>query len=170
MKDVLSLRADLRCHAFEDDLLVYDPQEDRVHLLNKAAATVFTLLQAGSPLTEIEAQLTRESSYGADVLSIALDQLRTADFFVGNFASPSFDPSRREALQKIAAVGLGIVLPAIFTLAPSASYAQGGSLGLGAACSASGQCASGCCQQGQETGCNNNTCVNPATSCSKCRN
>lgn len=173
MKPLLSVRSGLQRHKLESDLLVYDPSADVVHLLNPTAATVFAQIASGSTQQQIIDQLNAqatESASGEDLYDIALDELNTAGLLAESqiLAQRGIDPTRRQALQRIATVGAGILIPAVLTLAPRL-YAQGSGRPLGADCDLSAQCASGCCQQGNAAPCVNKTCVNPAASCAVCR-
>ncbi|HUQ21370.1 MAG TPA: hypothetical protein VM099_17285 [Gemmatimonadaceae bacterium] len=155
----------------DNDLLVYDSINDQVHLLNSSAAVVFALMESGAPLTEIEKKVSDQYGIdtGPEMLAMAVDQISTAGLFDEAISAPPIDTTRRAVLQKVAAAGLGILLPAILTITPSKTYAQGSVKALGAPCDLSAECASGCCQKGEETACPNKTCVNPATQCAQCR-
>jgi hypothetical protein len=174
MKSFLSVRPGLQRHMLESDLLIYDPSADAVHLLNPTAASVLEMIEAGFSADQIIGRLddrADESARGSDLFDIAIDQLSSARLLSesASFEQRGIDTTRRQALQKIAAVGIGLMVPAILTLTPSSAYAQGSGLGNGAACESSQQCASGCCQQGNNGACPNKICVNPAASCAVCR-
>ena len=132
----------------DDQLLVYDPQNDRVHLLDATTAKVVELLDSGVAGEEIVDQLSQQHSLGtgADLLALTLDQLATAGLLAETktaVATTLVDGTRRQLLQKVAAVGLGLLVPTILTLTPSRAYAQASGSGLGSSCESSADCLGG---------------------------
>jgi hypothetical protein len=174
MQPLPTLRGDLRRHLLDDQLLVYDPINDHVHLLDSITAKVVGLMENGASAESIVDHLKAQHGPHADgdLLALTLDQLAAAGLLAETQdAVPTgmHDGTRRQMLQKVAAVGLGFLVPTILTLTPRLTYAQASGFGLGSACDSSSQCLNGCCQQGTSGACVNKTCVNPATACAVCR-
>jgi PqqD family protein of HPr-rel-A system len=159
------LRTDLRTHSLDDDLLVYDQQNEQVHLLNSSAALVFQRLQEGLQLADIEKELSAQygSMSGDELLAVALDELRGAQLLDHRDAGPGLEQTRRAMLQKLAGAGAALLIPAIVTLAPNRAYGQGSQAVLGAPCTVNTECLSQCCGKNSTGPCHANTCVDPNT-------
>jgi hypothetical protein len=155
----------------DDQLLVYDTQTDQIHLLNSTTAKVLELVEEGIGSDEVVKRLDEINggSQGADLLSLALGELRSAGLLeTKNVEVPKIhETTRRQMVQRIAAAGAVILVPAIITLAPQSAAAQGSQLANGSACTASGQCASGCCASNSAGACTNHLC-SPTPGCGNC--
>lgn len=110
---------------YPDETLVYDLDRHRAHCLNPTAA--FLLREADG--TRDVAELTRmaeaafEEDGGEDVIRLGLERLERARLVEWEGSSPApSGPSRREAIRRLATVGLAI--PAVMTVV-SPLYAQG---------------------------------------------
>lgn len=176
MKSLPRVRTGLLRHALDGQVLVYDPRDDRVHLLDPTTACVLELLEEGGWTAEtITPELARrlDVTANAGLLLLALDQLQIADLLDKNAATPTplVDVTRRDLVRKLALTGAAaLLIPAVATLTSSRAYAQsGGSINRanGAACDHSFQCLNGCCGSNSSGGCNNNVCQS-TTTCSNC--
>jgi hypothetical protein len=152
MRSLPRVRAGLLRHSLEDQVLVYDPKDEKVHLLDKTSGSVVELLQEGGWTPEgLVAELNDRFRVPADndVLALALQELGRVGL-IEDEVEPLIDSTRREAIKKIAASGAAVLMiPAIATLTSTAAYAQGSSLrGNGSACTLSNECVSGLCCNG----------------------
>ena len=153
MNSLPRIRSGLLRHPLDEQVLVYDTTEDRVHLLDPTTACVMELLETGENSEQgVMAELARRLNISADsdLVFLAIEQLRGADLLEPEPAIESSGVvSRREVVRKLAAAGIaGVLVPAISTFTASRAYAQGTVLGVGAACTASSQCLQGtgrCC-------------------------
>jgi hypothetical protein len=146
------VRLGLLRHPLEDQVLVYDPRDEKVHLLDKTSGSVVELLQEGGWTREgLIVELNDRFKIPADngVLTLAFEELRRAGLTEDDVA-PMIDSTRREVIKKIAASGAAaLMIPAIATLTSTAAYAQGSALrGNGTACTLGSQCVSGLCCNG----------------------
>lgn len=171
MTNLPTLRTGLRRHVLDDQLLVYDTKTDQIHLLNSTTAKVLDLIEEGFGSDDVIKKLDEinGATGGADLLSLALGELRSAGLLdTEKVEVPKIhETTRRQMVQRIAAAGAAILVPAIITLAPQSAAAQGSSLPNGSACTLSSQCASGCCATNSSGSCTNHTC-SPNT-CASCQ-
>src|SRR5260221_12640693 len=89
MSSIPRVRPGLLRHSMDDQILVYDPREDKVHLLNPTTACVLDLLQEGGWSEERmrdEVARRRNIEPSAELLSLSFDELRKADLLVPNAA------------------------------------------------------------------------------------
>src|SRR5688500_12137665 len=112
------VRPGLLRHPLDDQVLVYDSRDDRVHLLDPTTGCVFALLEEGGwtsagITTELAARL--DVSPSEDFLPLALDELRKAGLLEPVVApAPLADVTRREMVRKLALSGAATMLiPAI---------------------------------------------------------
>jgi hypothetical protein len=155
-------------HRLDDQLLVYDKIDDKVHLLDDTAAAVFELLEQGAGVDAIKSALDGRQTVlpGAELLALTLDELAKARLLESDFReSVPVNESRRQMLQKLTGAA-ALLIPAIVTLTPNRAYAQASRFGLGGPCTSSAQCFSGCCGSNSSGTCNNNQC-SPNT-CNNC--
>lgn len=156
MTQLPHLREGLLQHPLDDQVLVYDSESGRVHLLDATTASVLKSLQLAESAEMIAAKLERDtgSDRGEELLRLALDELATAGLTESS-AKPMGEPTRREILRRFAALGVAAAIPVIVSLTPN--VASGASLACGAACSATAQCPGTtrptchCCKKGGET-------------------
>ena len=132
------LREGLLQHPLDDQVLVYDSESGRVHLLDATTASVLKSLQLADSAETIVAKLERDtgSDRGEELLQLALDELATAG--LTKSAKPMGEPTRREIVRRFAALGVAAAVPVIISLTPN--VASGASLSCGAACAATAQC------------------------------
>ncbi len=131
------LRADLLFHQLDDEILVFDPKADKVHLLDATTAKVMRELRADA------------HDDGADpTFDLAIAELENAELLESESRAPGV--SRRDLLKKVAA---GVLVPAIVTLSPSLAYGQGSCLPKKACCTSDVQCCSTKCDPSTNTGC-----------------
>ena len=156
-----SLRTGLLRHRLDDQLLVYDRQEEQVHLLDGTTASVVEMLDQGIPSDSIAGRLggTEGVEGGAELLALALDQLAQARLIDPSEKSvaPMRETTRRQMIQRLAGLSAALIVPAIVTLAPRPAYAVTGG-GIGTACSASTQCSTNCCKSNGNATQGQNTC------------
>ena len=174
MTSLPSVKQGLRRHTLDNEVLVYDPVDEQIHLLNPTAASVLDMMLKGHEAEAIVSQLEAGAPKGTgdDLLQLALGELSAAHLFEDEGAMKkilSMQPStRREMLMRAAGIGAAIAVPSVLTLAPNKALAQAGtSLANGSACTSSTQCLSNCCGGNASGGCLNNKC-NPPANCSSC--
>jgi hypothetical protein len=169
MSHLPSIRPGVLRQKLDDELLVYDPQDEQIHLLNATAAKVFDHLQAGHAESDISATLASGDSdaNGAEMLAVALDELAIARLTEASpnvAANPAMAPTTRRAMvQRLIGVSAALVIPTIITLVPNTAQAAS-NLPNGSICVRSVECASGCCGGSSSGACTNNQC-NPAANC-----
>lgn len=143
------LKSGLLKHTLEDEMVVYDPADDRVHLIDQTTAVVFDLIEE-KKFTANAAADAMTLKFGADVngdhnpsalVDLALEQLRDAGLLT--FGAPAAGVDRREMIKKVALTGAAALLvPAVATLTATRGYAQAtGSVPHCGACTSSIQCA-----------------------------
>jgi hypothetical protein len=154
MSSLPRVRPGLLRHRLDDQILVYDPREDKVHLLDPTSACVLDLLQEGgwSPERMREEVARRMNVAGSEeLIALSLDELRKADLLETSAApvTPVTDLARREMLRKVGLVGAAaLAIPLITTLTATPAYAAcTGLLTAGQTCSIGTQCCSGICTQ-----------------------
>jgi len=155
------IKSGLREHRLDDQLLVYDTVNERVHLLDPTTACVFSLLQEGGWTREgirEELALRLKATPSDAFVPLAIEELRGAELLESeNAPSPLGEMGRRERLRKVAIGGVtALPVPTIATLtANSASAAT--ALAACAPCTANSQCQSSRCldaKQGAGSFCN----------------
>lgn len=161
MRALPRIRSGILRHALDNQVLVYDPRDDRVHLLDPTTACVLELLEEGGWTAEgVSSELASRLGIANDsgLLALALEQLGTANLLENAVpaAAPLAGVNRRELVRKLAMTGAAsLLVPAIATLTATPGYAQGSALADGSFCGDNdGRCASGnCCQA---------TCIGPS--------
>jgi len=138
--------------SLDDESLVYDTRNDRVHSLTPLAATVFRRCDGHSTLAEI-----------ATAASISLEDAATAVAILEEreLLAPAAGHSRRETLARAAALGIGALgaAPLIRTIvAPTPAQAITGCLPDGTPrgdnCDGGDLCCNGCiCLSGDGQNC-----------------
>ena len=142
MITLAKVRTDLLCHQLDDQLMVYDPTDETIHLLDVTTACVFRLLQEGGRnVDEVIAELAVRTGFqpSPGLLLLALDELRHADLLDETLeprrAVSGASLFRRAMLKKVVAAGAtAMLVPAIVTLSPSQAAAQGSCLAHDACC------------------------------------
>jgi hypothetical protein len=123
----LSRSAGILFEELDDELVVYDQENDQAHRLNGTAARVWKLCDGSRGVPELAAELAGEGGTPDEgVVRLALDQLAGARL-LAEPASPGPDAiTRREAMQRMAKVaGVGFILPVVTTIsAPTPADAQ----------------------------------------------
>jgi hypothetical protein len=157
MNSLPRVRAGLLRHPLEDQVLVYDPRDEQVHLLDPATACVLELLEEGGWTAEgiaYEVGHRLGVSPDAGFLTLAVDELRKAKLLdkSGAMPEPLVDVTRRDVIRRLALTGAAAVLvPAVATLTATKGYAQGSVTLLpdGTACpGGNSTCSSGLCCAG----------------------
>lgn len=150
-------RGGLLRHPLENQVLVYDPEKDQVHLLDPITACVLDLLDEGGwteegMAAELAARLSVDPSPA--LFDLAVDELRNAGLIdeSADAAAAAVIPtsSRRQLLGKLAMTGAAaLLIPAIATLTATKGYALGSAqIGNGGPCTSNGNCLSGNCVSG----------------------
>jgi hypothetical protein len=155
MSSLPRVRPGLLRQRFDEQILVYDPREDKVHLLDPTSACVLDLLEEGGWARErISGEVARRMNVEAsdELVSLSLDELRKADLLDSSSAAvaPVTDLRRREMLRKLGLAGAAaLLIPAITTLTATPAYAIGTGCVLSpGACTANAQCCSNICGRG----------------------
>lgn len=175
MNSLPRVRAGLLRHSLDEQVLVYDSRDDRVHLLDPTTACVMELLEEGGwtePKIIPEVARRLNIAPNADLVALAIDQLGTTGLLDKSSAAPArlVDVNRREMVRKLAFTGAAALLvPAVATLTATRGYAQGSFLGLaGSPCTYDGNCQSGnCCPESQT--CTATACAPDGTACNSAR-
>lgn len=153
MNSLPRVRPGLLRHRLDEQVLVYDPRDDKVHLLDPTTACVLDLLEEGGWTAErVAGEVARrlEVDPSEELLALSLDELRKADLLDRSTVSiaPVTDVRRREMLRKVGLAGAAaLLIPAITTLTATPALAAT-CLNNGVACTVSGQCCSQKCQAG----------------------
>jgi len=138
-----SLRKGLLRHPFVDQVLVYDTQQDRIHLMDKTTAEVVSSLEKGDTADVIAARLNLETGTdnGSALLALALDELAQAELTEGPEGAAGLMPeiTRRQMLGKFVGLGAAVLIPAIVSLSPNTASAVSG-FQCGSACTQTAQC------------------------------
>jgi hypothetical protein len=154
MSTLPRLRSNLICNHLDDELLVYDRRDDKVHLLDPITARVLKFLERREGTEQdIVLHLDRLSSdtSGDDLLALALSELRKAGLLEDQPASAA-DLTRRNLFRKVTLAGAALI-PAIVTLSPSLAHGQGSCLPKKACCTIDANCCSNKCDQSTGSGC-----------------
>jgi hypothetical protein len=150
MNTLPRVRPGLLRHRLDEQVLVYQPGDDRVHLLDPTTACVLDLLEEGKwPADRIMEEVARRVNVTPSdaLLSLSLDELRKADLLDTSTArlAPVTDVRRREMLRKVGLAGAAaLLIPAITTITATPAYAVS-LLAAGTCCDVGGQCQSGTC-------------------------
>ena len=129
MTSIPTLRSELLRHQAGDQMVVYDPGSDEVHLLDKTTSEVVEMLDQGIESLEIVNRLNRResSTRGPELLELALDELNRARLMNSDGSAGEMrvmkDSTRREVIQRMAGLGAAFLIPAIITLSPRAASA-----------------------------------------------
>lgn len=156
-----SVRAGLRWHQIDNELMIYDEHENLIHLLNPCSAEVLRMLQKGMSSAQITEVLGADhgAQRAAALLEVALDELTRVKLVTAEgdeFRKGA--PTRREALQRLIGAGATMLIPAIISLSPRTAEAQGTQQANGTVCIHSFQCASKCCGTNNGGGCSSGKC------------
>ena len=153
MNSLPRVRPGLLRHRLDEQVLVYDPRDDKVHLLDPTTACVLDLLEEGGWTAErVAGEVARrlEVDPSEELLALSLDELRKADLLDKSTGSipPVTDLRRREMLRKVGLAGAAaLLIPAITTLTATPAMAAT-CLHNGQPCTVSGQCCSQKCSGG----------------------
>ncbi|MFN0123398.1 MAG: PqqD family peptide modification chaperone [Blastocatellia bacterium] len=144
----LARRHDLLIQRLPEETLVYDLVTHQAHCLNRTAALVWGNCDGKTTLGEMAMLLARETGGNPDTAQVrhALADLAAARLVETGGAGTINSISRRAALKglgKAAAAGIPLVST---ILVPEAAQAAS-NLPNGSPCTASAQCASGCCRK-----------------------
>lgn len=129
MNTLPRVRPGLLRHRLDEQVLVYDPGDDKVHLLDPTTACVLDLLEEGKwSADRIMEEVARRVNVTPSeaLLSLSLDELRKADLLDGRTAplAPVTDVRRREMLRKLGLAGAAaLLIPAITTITATPAYA-----------------------------------------------
>jgi hypothetical protein len=150
MSTLPRVRPGLLRHRLDEQILVYDPRDDKVHLLDPTSACVLDLLEEGGWSSErMIGEVARRLNVAAneDLVALSLDELRKADLLDSGATpvAPMTDLRRRDMLRKVGLAGAAaLLIPAITTITAAPAYAQSCRL-TPSACSLGIQCCSGIC-------------------------
>jgi hypothetical protein len=126
MTSLPPVRSGILQHPLGDELLVYDTERDKLHLLDGTTATVLDLMSKGEAAEAIASKIEPQAGgqSGSDLLSLAIEELEKAGITEAGPSAPLVpDVTRRAMLQKLAGVGIAALIPAIITLTPNPAYA-----------------------------------------------
>jgi len=165
MISLSKVRADVLTHQLDDQVLVYDPKSNRVHLLDQTTACVMQLLQEGGrSVEEVTAELALRIGYvpSPGLLWLGIEELRRAGLLDEGDAARRFHGGagmfRRAMLRKVASAGAtALLVPLVVTLSPEAAFAQASVCVANAAC----------CVPGVDTCCDNKKTCKSEGACNK---
>lgn len=100
------------------ELLVYDLTNNRAHCLNETAALIWKQCDGSSTVSEIASNLN--SSGGADLVWLGIDQLSKENLLVESHKPASYKPNRREIIKKVG-IASAIAIPIVSSLAAPSS-------------------------------------------------
>jgi len=149
MSVVPSVRAGLLRHKLDGQVLIYDTNGDRVHLLDTTTACVLDLLEEGGRTADgITGELARRIAVAKDegLYTLSVEELRKADLLDETTVKlPALpDVTRRELVRKIALTGAAaLLIPAVATLSATSAYAGGSPVGIASACINTNDCPEG---------------------------
>ncbi|HVM52625.1 MAG TPA: PqqD family peptide modification chaperone [Acidimicrobiales bacterium] len=154
------------------EVVVYDLETDKVHLLNPVTSTIWRLASEGDGVTTEAATAAVTAAFPdqdapGDLTLAALQELRAAGLLLSATGAPSFGLDRRRML-KIAG-GAAVLGPLVTTiLAPPAAAHESGTIALGEPCDTghAHACVGGVCS-GTDSRCGN--CQSLGTSCASTR-
>lgn len=121
---------DVSVRELAGEFVVFDASRSKVHALNRTASAVWRLSDGETSVDEIAAALGESFELGPEdahsLVMMSLARLEKADLLTAPVAvSDSAVPTRREALQAMAGVGVAALLPVVQSLlAPGAAQAQ----------------------------------------------
>lgn len=153
MHSLPRIRAGLLKHPLEQQVLVYDQRDSRVHLLDPTTGCVLDLLGQGpASFEEVTDQLAIHLDIPRDpaLVTLAVAELRR----IGLLDEPAEvsaallpEVNRRDLVKKLAFTGAAaLLIPTVATLTATAGYAQSSILGIvGSSCTSQTQCSSGIC-------------------------
>jgi hypothetical protein len=118
-------KAGLLSHELDKQVVVYDPDGDRVHLLDAPTGQLLKAIQGDSAETsKVSDVFEAAGELKDDMYKVALDELTRADL-IENAPAPLPDVTRRELFRKIAVIGAGALLvPAVVSMTPGSLLAQ----------------------------------------------
>jgi hypothetical protein len=156
MTSLPRVKSGLLKHALENQVLIYDTESDRVHLLDPTTACVLELLEQGPISVDgLKDRLSSRLDISANdaLVQLAVEQLRNADLIEQGLESPFLqsEVSRRDLIRTVAAAGIAAVLvPSVASLTATRGYAQATAPnhGVGNTCTGPSQCISGNCCNG----------------------
>lgn len=143
------VRTGLLRHNLDNQVLIYDSANERVHLLDPTTACVMQLLEEGwtTEGIAVEAASRLQATPIDGFLPLAIEELRVAGLLVEpvTVSSIPVDVTRRELMRKAAVVGAtALLVPAIMTLTASPGYAAGtNTVAQCGVCTATLQCQGG---------------------------
>lgn len=134
----------------DGEVLIYDLAKNKAFCLNETSALVWEMCDGNKSVSEISEGVSKKlnSPANEDLVWLAIDQLKKENLIANGEELPNnFEGvNRREVIKKVGLASM-IALPVVAGLiAPTAAHAASGTLVNGTACTASSQCASGCCR------------------------
>ena len=132
----------------EDEVVVYDLNNDKAHLLNTTTAAVWRLCDGATTVAEMAARVSSDldAPVGDEVVWEALAQLQRADLLEAPVEAPA-PPAGMTRRTMIKRMGLAAVAIPVVTsiLAPTAAAAASVGLPIDSSCNGHGNCASNYC-------------------------
>lgn len=134
----LSRKTDLVVQSLENDLLVYNNQNNKAFCLNQTSAAVWNACDGFSTIEEITKKVSQQmnSPVTKQLVWLALEQLQKEDLLAkdNDFAIDFGGLSRREVIRKVGLTTM-VALPVISALiAPSAAMAASACIQAGNPC------------------------------------
>lgn len=133
-------------------MLVYDPRDSRVHLLDPTTGCVLDLLGQGrATFDDVTDQLAIHLDIARDpaLVTLALDELRRIGLLDETVESTTLLPevNRRELIKNLALTGAAaFLIPTVATLTATRGYAQSSQFSVvGSPCAANNECTSTYC-------------------------
>ena len=143
-------RDNLIVEKVDDEVLLYDLQNEKAHVLNPTAALVWKLADGNRTIADLAhaVALETQSPSDEDLVWLALSQLSRAGLLQASATPTPTIPrmNRREFLQK--ATYAAVLIPVVKTIQAPGPSTPVSCLGLGAKCDTDGQCCSDFCFSG----------------------
>lgn len=137
----------------DEEVLVYDLDNNKAHCLNRTAAFVWKACDGRKTAADIATQMEKEfaQKVSEDLVWLAVDQLSRGKLLEGAAKPEILSFSRRETLKKIglaAAVALPVVAMLSFPISALASTCEASLCGPMGSCSPGDVCCFGTCEPG----------------------
>lgn len=153
-----AVRSDnLVIETLQDEVLIYDLDNEQASCLNSTAALVWKFSDGKSSVQEIAERMSEQlgSPVDARVVWYALEQLDRKHLLSAPLKTRTASGymTRRDFLVKAGVVGAAVAIPVIISIAtPSPALAAVSCKASGAACTTNAQCCTGLCNNGAPPG------------------
>lgn len=129
-----------------DETLVYDLDRHKAYCLNQTSALVWRQCDGRNDVADIASSIQSEleTTMDADVVRLALKQLRRANLIEATMETRSPGLSRRELIKR-AGIAAAVTLPLVTSIVAPTAVEAATCGAKGAACTTGANCCSGLC-------------------------